>query len=343
MKYRASHHSARDSSRPAFTLVELLVVITIIGILISLLLPAVQSAREAARRLQCSNNLKQLGLAALEHETANSVLPAGGWGVNWVGDPDRGFGRDQPGAWPFSILPFIEQTSLFTMGTGGNIATKKKAAATVLQTPIAAFHCPSRRIPKLRPHGCAYNNCDNVTQCAKIDYAANAGSFWGGYSCTTGNTPIGPTTGSSDLYSKGKSYTCWSSVQYNGINFAHSEITMAAIKDGASNTILFGEKYMMPDTYENYIFSGGSTDWGEDASPYAISSDCCRWTAKDEPPQQDQDGTYRYLCFGSAHAAGFNTVFCDGSVHSISYSIDATTHANLGSRTDGAVIDDSKF
>ena len=96
-----------------FTLVELLVVITIIGILIALLLPAVQAAREAARRLQCSNNLKQLGLGVLEHEESQGVFPSGGFGSKWVGDSDRGLGVRQPGSWMFSILPFIELDNLF--------------------------------------------------------------------------------------------------------------------------------------------------------------------------------------------------------------------------------------
>src|SRR5262249_25471840 len=111
--------------RRGFTLVELLVGISIIGVLMSLLLPAVQSAREAGRRAQCLNNLHQLALASLQHEEKLRRFPNGGWGPLWVGDPDAGSGVGsatdvhkcgQPGGWIYNILPYIEQTQLHDLG-----------------------------------------------------------------------------------------------------------------------------------------------------------------------------------------------------------------------------------
>ena len=98
---------ARQHNR-GFTLVELLVVIAIIGILIALLLPAIQAAREAARRMQCSNNLKQIGQACLSHVDSLKFFPTGGWGWGWAGEASRGFGPGQPGGWAYNILPYME-------------------------------------------------------------------------------------------------------------------------------------------------------------------------------------------------------------------------------------------
>ena len=140
--------------RRAFTLVELLVVIAIIGILVALLLPAIQAAREAARRNQCKNNLKQMALACLNHEATHGHLPTSGWGWRWQGDSNRGYGKDQPGGWPFNILPYIEQPAVRDLVRGISAADRAAFAAAMLQmvqTPIDVFNCPSRRALTLYP------------------------------------------------------------------------------------------------------------------------------------------------------------------------------------------------
>ena len=181
----------RNQKSTAFTLVELLVVITIIGILIALLLPAVQAAREAARQTQCRNNLKQLSLGMLAFEQANGHFPSAGWWFNWVGDPDRGTGKDQPGGWAYSILPHVEQLALYQLGADGNAdawtPTQLSGAAARLGTPLAMFNCPTRRQPLAYPCGyigpshsggkyTAGLGTNPVGAVARSDYAACSGS-----------------------------------------------------------------------------------------------------------------------------------------------------------------------
>ncbi len=149
MRVRAQGDGSMSSSRKVrggFTLVELLVVIAIIGVLVSLLLPAVQNAREAGRRTQCMNNLKNLGLAAQQHLEKLRRFPSGGWGPTWVGDPDRGNNTKQPGGWVYNLLPYMEQMALHDYGRGATTSstpTKAQALKKLLTTPVN-FHALSQ-------------------------------------------------------------------------------------------------------------------------------------------------------------------------------------------------------
>ena len=124
---RCAWGEACVNSRSASTLVELLVAIAIIGVLIAILLPAVQSARESARLAQCKNNLKNIGLGLLSYHDVHKQFPGGGWGHYWVGVPERGDGRGQPGGWIYAVLPFVEEGNLHDLGIGatGNAAIEQ--------------------------------------------------------------------------------------------------------------------------------------------------------------------------------------------------------------------------
>ena len=337
-----------------FTLVELLVVITIIGILIALLLPAVQAAREAARIVQCSNNLKQLSLAMLTFEEANGHLPSGGWGYGWVGDPDRGVGIEQPAAWIYSILPQLDQIPLFELGSDGNpdawTSTQLAGCAATIQTPLTMMNCPTRRSPVVYAIGATppplYSSngqhtpfgAGAVTAVARGDYAACAGDEPN--PCANWR---GPDT-LSDAATLTRNNT-WllqpNPLEYStGVCYRRSEVTLAQITDGLSQTYMLGEKYLSPLYYTNGV--AGS----DNESMYAgFDNDNHRTTyynPADVPthtPRQDTEGYAAGFLFGSAHASGCNMSYCDGSVTFVNYSIDPTIHMYLGNRKDGMVLD----
>jgi prepilin-type N-terminal cleavage/methylation domain-containing protein len=339
-RYRRKTINAQNCSvRRAFTLVELLVVIAIIGILIALLLPAVQAAREAGRRTQCRNNLKQIALAGTNHHDVHRHFPTGGWAALWIGDPDRGYGKRQPGGWTYNILPFIEESAVRQIGIGATDAQKQTILKELAKRPLPYMNCPARRGPGVAP----YNSSAmvNVTLTTNVDpfaygcYAGNGGSIRGpSQSSGPANHAAGDaanwmSTATKDFISN----------DFNGLFYYHSTISRRQVTDGLSHTIFFGEKHV---TVEHYLTGMDGSDNQPMYQGYDI--DTVRFTSGLYPPLRDvptltsvPSTALIYSAFGSAHPSDFNVAMCDGSVHSLTYNIDIVVFGNLGNRRDGKV------
>jgi len=323
--------SVRPHRARGFTLVELLVVIAIIGVLVGLLMPAIQAARESARRTTCQNNLKQIALASTNHMQQHQHFPSGGWGKNWTGNPNFSPGRTQPGGWIFSILPYMEQSSIYDLGKPhtlqdvNNPSLSNDQKIRILlgrqrEATIPLFYCPSRRRVSVYPSTESAINAEPAAAVAKTDYAANGG--------TVIIESDGPDIACQTAYP-----TCnWSNSDavlktFNGIVGERSEITVQDVYDGTSNTILVAEKYLQ----RRQIDTG--TDPGDDNAMYQGNErDVVRWTS--EIPYADTEVNLESTRFGSSHSAVFHAAFCDGSVRAIDYTVDPAAFAKFGNRRD---------
>jgi prepilin-type processing-associated H-X9-DG protein len=346
-------------------LIELLVVISIIGILVGMLLPAVNNAREAARQTQCRNNLKQISLAFIQIEGKVGYFPSGGWGYNSLGDPTQGVGSRQPGGWDFSILPYIEQNVIYLQLQPGNPGQQQPYAAPQanfnrVTMPIQVYNCPTRRRLGLYQTSWAPPNTTGAggtsvtsTGVARNDYAANFGCSNFLACSPSGTGPIDMTKCAVPSPApSGNSYFANGSLATNdfcnGTSFSGSQVKLSSVTDGAQDTYLVGEKFAYSDQYQTGADPGDNrcqfigfdvnnhrSTYYNPASPQLglPSRDC----------KTPSSGSSTSLSFGSAHSAGFNMAFCDGSVRTMNYTIDRETHRCLGNRHDGWPIDRAKF
>jgi prepilin-type N-terminal cleavage/methylation domain-containing protein/prepilin-type processing-associated H-X9-DG protein len=325
------------SARRGFTLVELLVVIAIIGVLIALLLPAVQAAREAARRAACKNHLRQLGVAFQSHHSSHNCFPSCGWGRYWIGEPELGTDKNQPGGWAFNLLKYLEMDNVRDMGRDTTGATRQAAFAARCAMPIAVFNCPSRRNAEPKPdtYSHVYFTRDtsslDFNLAGRGDYAANTGDQTTiEYSEGSGGSPPNWASGTNPTWS-------WPDTSgLTGVLFIRSQITVNDIVDGSSCTYLVGEKQLAQDSYDNSMCGGD-----RESLYVGFGNDTCRtgyYAPVSDIPHVGDLANAQWR-FGAAHQGGFHMAMCDGSVQTISYGIDLAIHRNLANRQDGAVID----
>ncbi len=310
--------------RDGFTLVELLVVIAIIGILVGLLLPAVQSAREAARRMQCSNNLKQQGLALHNYESTYKKFPMGNVvRVNVV--PPRGDGW----TWHSRILPYLEQTALYNrvsivMGSESGTQNSPEQVLAGKTTRLSFFQCPSHP--------------DGVMSSSK-----------NGYQVSNYNAVCGTTTFNNDQADEASDLA----YRGNGMFYLNSNIGFGEVSDGTSNTFLIAEvqdeiggtntsrtpnSSRKPGGDRKYNFSsGGDGNPPTDVSEYLIgmeTDDPINANTRDANGHFTGDGEYA----GSYHVGGAQFVLTDGSVRFVSQNINMTIYRALATRAGGEVV-----
>jgi prepilin-type processing-associated H-X9-DG protein len=350
-------------------------------VLVALLLPAIQAARESARRAQCTNQLKQIGLGIINFHDSMKVFPTGG--SMTVGAPDntgpriqdhvvngKPLGPEKQGvSWGYQILPYLELNTLY------NITNSEQLNSAVVPTYV----CPSRRTPVVIDD----TKSDNPNLYVTLsDYVGAMPCGYSDYTQTTRYTPVGSTAtrgGPIDSASTRRerffgsdTSTYVTTVPNNeiyqgvivrtpyrmegganargGIRFVRAEnvtptISIAQVSDGTSHTLMVGEKFVRPDLVEG----GSASDdrgWSDGWDPDTMRSTC--WAPLMDSLSGTTDDTLfgpdaGVVNFGSSHPSAFNCVFADGSVHSINYDIDRLLFDYLGDREDGEIIDHSQL
>jgi type II secretory pathway pseudopilin PulG len=293
-------------------LIELLVVIAIIAVLVSLLMPAVQQAREAARRSQCSNNLKQIGLAIHNFEEAKQTLPSSRMGP-------------QHATWFVQILPYVEQQNLYSVWTLTDSYYVQQPAARL--TPVPVYSCPTRRGAMLSTQfEVSSNGIPDSQQYPGVlgDYAGNGGQFAGAIV--------------DDPLCHGAMCQAESLVTNNQVTDTKSRTRLRDIVDGTSHTFLAGEKHVPQSKYGQ---SGPS--WGDGAifnGDFPRNYSRIAGLPKFNLGQGTNDLSGPWHCkFGSDHAGICQFVFSDGHVANVGNSVDITVLNRLAVRDDGQVID----
>jgi prepilin-type N-terminal cleavage/methylation domain-containing protein/prepilin-type processing-associated H-X9-DG protein len=329
-----------------FTLVELLVVIAIIGILVALLLPAIQAAREAARRSQCQNNVKQWTLACQLHLDSLKALPTAGWYGIFQGDAIRSLtppppapnGRpstlaDQSWGWMYQVMPYIEGESIWS----------ERNDLVIYRNGPAEGICPSRRPRTLHTFWI-------TTGEMLSDYSGNGGDTDPAGTWNTGLTPmqIDARANPRPRRHTGTIITHDKELRDQGI-LRNPLVSTKHVTDGTSHTMLIGEKYVPSNAYlggaygDNFAWTRGAEWEGvRYAWPYnANQQDILR---NDTPVNNQLTARGELPCncyiFGSPHPGGLNAGFADGSTRVIRYDIDADVIRRMANRQDGQPIEE---